>query len=356
MAVLVCKMCNAPLELLDKNLARCSYCGTLYTLPLEDNLEQSLTLKAEPLLERAKMYLDDGRFESAAAYFEKVLDIIPSLGEAYLGKGMAQLEVSEIRELFPIRKNAQKNYSIRKALIFCRGEQLSQLRKALGMREERRSTNSWLTRVTQLREEFAKALHEVISKKNPGYSEEHQKIVDSFKSELDLLYHRLSGCEADIRRINRDKSAPVPEGKALPNYDAMLDTLFQERGRLNREITRLENERGAALDKLEKECFRKDEQITRGEFEELTRDYELPPLPDQAEGTCVDKVMDVVLSSYHFWTLEEILQHPYCTGIPGKRVQNSLKKLLLDKRIIEEECDGVTVYAGPDMGEIEIVN
>ncbi|MBR5156981.1 MAG: TIR domain-containing protein [Clostridia bacterium] len=47
-----------------------------------------------PLLERAFMFLEDGEWQSAEEYCEKVLDIDPKCAKAYLGKLMAELRVN----------------------------------------------------------------------------------------------------------------------------------------------------------------------------------------------------------------------------------------------------------------------
>ncbi len=52
----------------------------------------------DPLLERAFLFLEDGKWQDANTYCEKVLDIDPKNAEAYLGKLMAELQVKK-REL-----------------------------------------------------------------------------------------------------------------------------------------------------------------------------------------------------------------------------------------------------------------
>ena len=52
-----------------------------------------------PLLERAYMFLEDEEWENANAYCEKVLDLDPKNGKAYLGKLLAEMEISHIEEL-----------------------------------------------------------------------------------------------------------------------------------------------------------------------------------------------------------------------------------------------------------------
>ncbi|QOS39382.1 toll/interleukin-1 receptor domain-containing protein [Treponema rectale] len=52
-----------------------------------------------PLLERAYLFLEDGKWQDANIYCEKVLDIDPKNAEAYLGKLMADLQVRSRKQL-----------------------------------------------------------------------------------------------------------------------------------------------------------------------------------------------------------------------------------------------------------------
>jgi len=52
-----------------------------------------------PLLERAFLFLEDGKWQDANIYCEKVLDIAPKNAEAYLGKLMADLQVRSRKQL-----------------------------------------------------------------------------------------------------------------------------------------------------------------------------------------------------------------------------------------------------------------
>ena len=60
MSALVCKMCSAPLRVsADGKFAKCTYCGTAYTLPLEPQNTNAAEMAA-PIMERAKLFLADG--------------------------------------------------------------------------------------------------------------------------------------------------------------------------------------------------------------------------------------------------------------------------------------------------------
>ena len=67
----------------------------------------------QPLLERAFLFLEDGKWQDADIYCEKVLDIDPRNAEAYLGKLMAELQVNNRSQLADCQEpfDARENYS-----------------------------------------------------------------------------------------------------------------------------------------------------------------------------------------------------------------------------------------------------
>ena len=71
-----------------------------------------------PLLKRAFMFLEDGDFQSADEYCEKVLDNDPECAEAYLGKLMVELKVQKREQLRDIKKSFDKNSNYQKAVKF----------------------------------------------------------------------------------------------------------------------------------------------------------------------------------------------------------------------------------------------
>ena len=92
----------------------------------KDQLEQSTTqpVTASPasatvdsLLKRAFMFLKDSNWQSADEYAEKVLDIDPENGEAYLAKAMAELQVSHKKGL-SAKQDLEENGNITKALRY----------------------------------------------------------------------------------------------------------------------------------------------------------------------------------------------------------------------------------------------
>ena len=77
-----------------------------------------------PLLERAFMFLEDGEWDSANEYCEKVLDIDPKCSEAYLGKLMAELRVRTRENLKNCAQPFDSSNNYQKAMRFG-GEELA---------------------------------------------------------------------------------------------------------------------------------------------------------------------------------------------------------------------------------------
>lgn len=73
---------------------------------------------AAPLLERAFLFLEDGKWSDADTYCEKVLDIDPKNAQAYLGKLMAELQVSKRGQLSDCAQPFDKNENYLKILRF----------------------------------------------------------------------------------------------------------------------------------------------------------------------------------------------------------------------------------------------
>lgn len=86
-------------------------------------VNQSQNSNVAPLLERAFMFLEDGDWNSADEYCEKVLDLDPKNAEAYLGKLMAELQVKK-QEFLKVRENPFDNNANYKKVIRFADEKL----------------------------------------------------------------------------------------------------------------------------------------------------------------------------------------------------------------------------------------
>ena len=118
MALFKCQACGAPLEVRDgTEVAFCPYCGMKQTLPKDPVQVMSDGTSVDSLLKRAFMFLEDGEFEKANEYCDRVLDIEPENARAYLCKLMADLRVSKMDNLARVEKLSNNN-SYNKILRF----------------------------------------------------------------------------------------------------------------------------------------------------------------------------------------------------------------------------------------------
>ena len=82
----------------------------------------------KPLLKRAFMFLEDGEWNEADEYAEKVLDMDPECAEAYLCKLMAELKVTRRAELADCREPFDGNGNYEKACRFGNESIISELK------------------------------------------------------------------------------------------------------------------------------------------------------------------------------------------------------------------------------------
>ena len=94
-----------------------------------------------PLLERAFLFLEDGKWPDADTYCEKVLDIDPKNAQAYLGKLMAELQVQKRGQLSDCAQPFDKNENYLKILRFGDEALNTELRGYIDIINERNETH-----------------------------------------------------------------------------------------------------------------------------------------------------------------------------------------------------------------------
>lgn len=72
----------------------------------------------EPLLKRAFIFLEDGDWNSANEYCEKVLDVDPECSQAYLGKLMAELHINKQEHLQNLNETFESNSNYSKVIRY----------------------------------------------------------------------------------------------------------------------------------------------------------------------------------------------------------------------------------------------
>ena len=114
------------------------------TATIKETIVSDSTVHIAPLLKRAFMFLEDGNWEEADTYCEKVLDQDPENAQAYLGKLMAELRVRRQEELQNCQQPFNANNNYRKAVRFG-GDRMSSVLNGYITQINERNENARLT-------------------------------------------------------------------------------------------------------------------------------------------------------------------------------------------------------------------
>ena len=85
---------------------------------IKETIVNSGNANIEPLLKRVLLFLEDGEWEKADAFCEQVLNQEPENAQAYIGKLMAELQVSKQDDLANCERSFETNNNYQKALRF----------------------------------------------------------------------------------------------------------------------------------------------------------------------------------------------------------------------------------------------
>ena len=88
------------------------------TTQVNQSVLRNETSNTTPLLKRASLFLEDGAWKEAGEYFEKVLDLDPECGEAYVGKIMCDLHVKKREDLKDCPRPFDNDSNYQKAIRF----------------------------------------------------------------------------------------------------------------------------------------------------------------------------------------------------------------------------------------------
>lgn len=95
--------------------------------PKETVVVSSGNAEVEPLLKRVFIFLEDGDWESADQYCERVLDIDPENAQAYLGKLMAEIKIRKQEDFNKCETNFENSVNYQKALKYGNTELKNQM-------------------------------------------------------------------------------------------------------------------------------------------------------------------------------------------------------------------------------------
>ena len=196
----------------------------------------------QSLLKRAFMFLEDGEWDSADEYAEKVLDIDPENGEAYLAKAMSDLE-KRSRSSMNDASGIELNANIQKALRFGSGSLKNEIN---GYIESTKAAEA----ADQL--EAEKVIVAFSARQSGRQAQSLEQQLTAAKQKLSYMESICGGYDetaaAQIQRFNNEKTAATNRLIALRTQRDSLGLFAgKEKKRLDGEISEI----AAGLKQLE---------------------------------------------------------------------------------------------------------
>ena len=211
-----------------------------------------------PLIQRLFMLLEDGDFYNAQSYCERILDIDPECGKAYLGKLMVECNIRQVAQFADYTYDLSENINYQKFLKYADAETLAAFTNYLKEAQEKKryqtleinyqnAINIKENAKTRQDLEYALGVFTAISyyKNCQQLKEECLQALDGLEHQIDyrnalgLVHHATGTDDIDkaleiLNKIPHYKEAPKYIQEICPKYRAIFSllhqfqTLFQE--------------------------------------------------------------------------------------------------------------------------------
>lgn len=146
-----------------------------------DDIVTATAANKENLIKRAYMFLEDGEFETADSYFDKILDIDIEDSRAYIGKLLAECRLRNEEAIRTLPQTVTDDKNFKKALRFASPEQKAHY-EALN--------NSIVKRIEDERREIAEQHAKLRAEREEKEAIERARRARQEKEERKAQYHR----------------------------------------------------------------------------------------------------------------------------------------------------------------------
>ena len=173
-----------------------------------------------PLLKRAFMFLEDGNFEEADEYCEKVLDQDPENAQAYLGKLLAELRVKTKDNLINCSQPFDNSNNYQKAVRFGDAALKNELKNCIDYIKKRNEE-------TRLNETYNNALSIMKSAKTEQAFKDAAKIfktISGFKDSAELAENCLVQAENSRKNAIYEKAKSFMARYNSEDYEKAIRT------------------------------------------------------------------------------------------------------------------------------------
>lgn len=221
----------------------------------------------ESLLKRAFMFLEDGDWDSADEYCEKVLDIDPENARAYLGKLMAECRACRMEDLQNCEQPFDGSGNYNKILRFAEPKLIETLKGYIAHINERNEN----ARLTGIYNRAVSAMNEANSENGYKAAAEIFKTVPGFKDADSLVEKCLDNAETCRKDALYNSARSQMSQNTISSYESAI-RMFEsisgwkdadeqiyacqkkiEELKAKEEAERLEAERKAEAERLERE-------------------------------------------------------------------------------------------------------
>ena len=156
------------------------------------------TANIESLLKRVNLFLEDGKWQDASIYCEKVLDIDPMNAEAYLGKLMAELQVRTRKQLADYSEPFDDRDNYNKVIRFSDEKLESEMRGYIKNINDRKEKE----RITEIYNKAKQAMNTANSEKECKAAADMFATILGFKD----VNEQIDLCKEKIENIKEKKS------------------------------------------------------------------------------------------------------------------------------------------------------
>ena len=178
-------------------------------------------VNVEPLLERAFMFLEDGDWDEANEYCEKVLDQDPKNVRAYLGKLMAECRACRLEDLQNCRQPFDGNGNYNKILRFAEPKLIETLKGYIAHINDRNEN----ARLTGIYNRAVSAMNEANSENEYKAAAEIFKTVPGFKDADSLVEKCLDNAEICRKDALYNSARSQMTGNIIRNYESAIRML-----------------------------------------------------------------------------------------------------------------------------------
>ena len=291
----------------------------------------------QSLLKRAFMFLEDGEWDSANEYAEKVLDIDPEDGEAYLAKAMSDLK-KRSRSSMNDASGIALNANIQKALRFGSDSLRSEINGYIAADDRRKAEEKRRADEAEAAAQLEadKVIAAFRAKQSERQAQSLEQQLTAAKQKLSYMESICGGYDktaAQIKQLNGEKTAANSRLNTLRSKRDSLGLFAgKERKRLDGEISEI----AAGLKQLE-----------------LKLDSALKQLGGFESKAAADKALSEARADVS--SLQNLINESALTGSGEFSCSQALKVLLTKPRVLQIVSEKQPLLASSYKGFVTIV-